>query len=99
MADEQVTQDTAAIAKRCMEDAEYAQNLLDSGEHPEIRDALLADIAANSEVQGFLNPCPLPPRWTPVQANQPIRTSPAYFTQPQWNTFSFANLNTFAFGR
>ncbi len=51
-----------AAAKRAMEDKAFAQAVLDGKEdYPEVREAILADIAHNSEVSGFLNPQPLPP--------------------------------------
>ena len=105
MANEQTTQDPAAVAKRCIEDVTYAQQIIETNEYPEIRDAVLADIAENAEVQGFLNPCPLPPDKigrSPLLSSSPVtnfRASSAFFTQPQWNTFNFTHLNGFAFGR
>lgn len=95
MADGQISGEMAAIARRCMEDAEYAQGLIAGDQYPEIREALLADIAANAEVQGFLNPCPEPPG---VQFTNPaaLKGAPAFIPQAQWTTFGFANLNALA---
>ncbi len=91
MADKQQSQDTAAIARRCIEDAAFAQNLIASDEYPEVRDALLADLQDNAEVQGYLNPQPLPPG-PDSQRLYSSRINPAVFAQPQWSTLHFARL-------
>ena len=56
---------TTEAAQRSIEDATFAQSVLDGTEdYPEVRTAILADLQALAEeadVQGFLNPCPLPP--------------------------------------
>jgi hypothetical protein len=49
------------IAQRCIDDPEYARTVLEREGYPEVQAALLADLGADSEVKGYLNPQPLPP--------------------------------------
>ena len=49
------------VAQRSLEDPEYARGVLEGNRYPEVRAALEADLAADSEVSGYLNPQPLPP--------------------------------------
>lgn len=49
------------IAQRCIDDPEYARTVLESEGYPEVQAALLADLGADPEVKGYLNPQPLPP--------------------------------------
>ncbi len=95
MADEQTSQDMQAIARRCLEDPEFAQELINGEEYPTLREALLEDIAEASEVQGFLNPCPLPPRYVGRSLDRST-VSPAAFSKVQWNTFAFTRVSNFA---
>ena len=49
------------VAARCLRDAAFARSILAGDEYPEVRGAILADLQAASEVQGFLNPQATPP--------------------------------------
>jgi hypothetical protein len=49
------------IAQRCIDDPEYARTVLESEGYPEVQAALLADLGADPDVKGYLNPQPLPP--------------------------------------
>jgi hypothetical protein len=51
----------SAVAQRCIDDPEYARTVLESEGYPEVQAALLADLGADPDVKGFLNPQPLPP--------------------------------------
>jgi hypothetical protein len=50
------------VAQRCVDDPEYARGLLEGDDYPEVKAALLADLGADAEVKGYLNPQPLPPK-------------------------------------
>jgi hypothetical protein len=50
------------IAQRCVDDPEYARGVLEGDGYPEVQAALLADLGAEPEVKGLLNPQPLPPK-------------------------------------
>ena len=52
---------TAAIAARCLEDAAFAQQVLQSDDHPVVRGAIIADLEEEHDIKGYLNPQPLPP--------------------------------------
>lgn len=52
---------TADIAQRCIDDPAFARTLLNGVDHPEVREALLADLADGPEVAGYFNPQPMPP--------------------------------------
>ncbi len=50
------------VAQRCIDDPECARGVLEGDQYPELQAALAADLAADPDVKGFLNPQPLPPR-------------------------------------
>lgn len=75
--------DDATIAQRVIEDQQFAQAVLDGTEGSQaVRNALVADLAENSEVTGFLNPQPLPPG-----RSQDILSF-------SWGSMSFPNLGS-----
>ena len=85
---------SADAARRCTEDPDFAQAVLDGTEHyPDVRTALLADIAEaeadDDEVQGYLNPQPLPPR-TEFQSGGYPELRPQLSFQ-LWNSMGFSN--------
>lgn len=49
------------VAQRSIDDPQYARQVLEGNQYPEVRTALEADLTADPEVKGFLNPQPLPP--------------------------------------
>jgi hypothetical protein len=56
-------QEISDVAQRAIDDPEYARQVLEGDEHPEVREALAKDLGEEeAEVTGFLNPQPLPPR-------------------------------------
>lgn len=62
--------------------------VLEGTDYQEVREALAEDLAAEGdgegEVEGFLNPQPLPPRWSVLVS--------------RWSTISFVNLRFFLGG-
>jgi hypothetical protein len=78
------TTDVKDVAQRAMDDPEYAWNLLQGDEHPEVRDALIRDIRDSDDVSGYLNPQPLPPR--ELMPYDTWRTQIA----PRWGRINFA---------
>jgi hypothetical protein len=77
------TTDIKDVAQRAIDDPEYAWEVLQGSEHPEVRDALIQDIQGSDEVGGYLNPQPLPPKSLSYDA---WRTEIA----PRWSTINFA---------
>jgi len=77
-----MAESTRAIAARCLEDVDFAQQVLESEQYPEVRDAIIADLEAEQEVAGHLNPQPLPPRESVLS-----RISWAQYT-PVWSRWS-----------
>lgn len=56
-----MSESTEAIAARCLEDADFARQVLEGDEYPEVRGAIIADLEDENSVTGYLNPCPMPP--------------------------------------
>lgn len=81
---------TAAIAKRCVEDGTFAQQILEGDSYPEVRDAIMADIEAAGEVQGFLNPQPLPPGPDRTRLLSSVARQQNLYVS--WSTLPLANL-------
>ena len=52
---------TEAIAARCLEDVAYARQVVASDDHPEVRNAIIADLEEARGAAVQLNPQPLPP--------------------------------------
>jgi hypothetical protein len=60
---------TAAVAARCLEDADFARQILEGEEYPDVRAAIIADLDDEESVKGhifstgqnYINPQPLPP--------------------------------------
>ncbi|MGH2587358.1 MAG: hypothetical protein ACRDJE_20780 [Dehalococcoidia bacterium] len=50
-----------AIAARCLEDADFARQVLEGDDYPEVRSAIIADLEEEQSVKGYLNPQPMPP--------------------------------------
>jgi hypothetical protein len=50
-----------AVIARCLEDVGFARQVLAGDDHPEIRNAIIADLEQARGVEGQLNPQPLPP--------------------------------------
>jgi hypothetical protein len=50
-----------AIAARCLEDIAYARQVVASDDHPEVRNAIIADLEEARGAAVQLNPQPLPP--------------------------------------
>lgn len=74
------------VAARCLKDPVYTRWVLESNEYPEVREAILADLQAGSEVQGFFNLQPIPPA-----RSQPfvLGIAPSW---TQWNGLAPTNL-------
>jgi len=56
-----MSETTSEIASRCIEDPDFARKILEGDDYPEVRMAIIADLEADMNVEGYLNPCPLPP--------------------------------------
>jgi hypothetical protein len=79
------------VAKKCLEDPDYAKTVLESDEYPEVRSALWEDLKADDEVSGFLNPQPLPPGPDDRQLLRDWRVMVA----PRWRGIQFLQLRSF----
>jgi hypothetical protein len=78
------TTDVKDVAQRAMDDPEYAWNILQGDEHPEVRDALVQDLQASDDVSGYPNPQPLPPKML-----VPYDTWRSQIA-PRWSSMNFA---------
>lgn len=74
------------VAARCIDDPEYARDVLNGDAHPAVRAAILADWK-NDEVTGFFNPQPDPPGF---QAD--IQLVPLNEFVQRWNGLPRVNL-------
>ena len=46
--------DVAEVAKKALEDPDYAQQVIEGDDHPEVKEAILADLEEGAgEVEGF----------------------------------------------
>ena len=79
-------------AARCLEDPAFARAVVQGESYPRVREAILADLQAAHEVEGFLNPQPLPPR--ELQAFV-LGINPAW---SQWTGRAFTHLARLAGG-
>ncbi|HEX6475696.1 MAG TPA: hypothetical protein VF005_00355 [Acidimicrobiales bacterium] len=76
------------IAQRCIDDPEFARGVLEGNRYPEVRAALEADLAADPEVEGYLNPQPLPP-FNDTEALSRFRGDWSALTS-RWSSLNFA---------
>ena len=53
--------DADDVARRCLTDVEFARTVLEGTDHQAVREAIIADVEAGTEVSGFFNPQPDPP--------------------------------------
>lgn len=56
-----MAESTEAIAARCLEDPAFARQVLAGDDYPAVRSAIIADLEEARDVEGYLNPQPLPP--------------------------------------
>lgn len=82
---------TADIARRCIDDPDFARTVLNGVDHPEVREALLADLAEGPEVAGYFNPQPMPPgdKARVESINLPDVSA-------QWGSLNFTHLKALA---
>jgi hypothetical protein len=74
--------DIKDVARRAIDDPEYAWEIVHGSEYAEVRDALIHDIRGDDDVSGFFNPQPDPP----IVPRDTWRTQVA----PRWSTINFA---------
>lgn len=77
------------VARRSIEDPQYARQVLEGSRYPEVRAALEADLAADPEVKGFLNPQPLPPFHDTERSSRFARVDWGVLAN-RWSSFDFA---------
>jgi hypothetical protein len=85
----------AEVAARCLEDPAFAQAVYEGSEHLEVRRAIHGDLATaagadDADVEGFLNPQPLPPYL--------IVSRDIYFAPVTWSSLPRLNLTRLSTG-
>jgi hypothetical protein len=76
-----MAQNTQEIAARCLEDPEFAQQIIDGDEHEEVRSAILSDLEEAADVTGFIiiDGCKIGAEWITL-ARPNLKTLIGYST-------------------
>jgi hypothetical protein len=104
MAEHTGAESTATIAARCLDDADFARQVLEGEEYPDVRAAIIADLDDEQSVKGhlystgqnYINPQPLPPS-PALFSSRAFRSNPALWTN--WYSLDRRNLNNLALRR
>ena len=78
---------TQAIAARCLQDPEFAQQVLAGEEYPEVKQALVADLQGTAEVQGH---------WFQNNTFNGQKITVDSSVVQQWKSFSWPTLTSLA---
>jgi hypothetical protein len=76
------------VAQHCIDDPQYARGVLESDQYPEVQAALLADLGAEPEVKGYLNPQPLPPHGDDASRSAFYQRDWGFLAE-RWSNFEF----------
>ena len=77
------------VVQRCVDDPQYARGVLEGDRYPEVQTALRADLEADPEVKGYLNPQPLPPKPNPEQFSTYIPPHDWGMLVDRWSSMEF----------
>jgi hypothetical protein len=81
---------TEAIVARCLEDPAFAREILAGDDHPAVRGAIIADLEEARDVEGQLNPQPMPPGDRGFALSLWVQQERIW---SEWSNLSRSNLN------